>query len=431
MQTDSITQDEAASPELEEQVLELFRQCFSRSDIGLDDDFFRLGGDSMMATRLLARLGELCDADLQPDALFAYSSPGALAQAIGGIRPESGREGCACLMPLNRGGEGRPVFLVHGTSANPWVFRPLVNHARLKRPVFGMRAPDLDWDRDVLSIPEMASLYAAEIRLVQRRGPYSIAGYSFGGNLAFEIANRLVRDGQEVRDLVLFDAPGPLSILGRISSGARIMDAVRRRLCRLGPLGSAILDRFGFDSPMRRVFLCFGTGPLTDDELRRVARIAFPQAARRLRLEELPFEEVCDAIVAQLRLIVATNSILEYLVRRAPAERASVLVKAHKVWAKNHWLALQHRPKDVYPGKIIIYAARDNAGVLRWQKHSAKPLDVRWVPIGREVHEDFLEEEWVGLFATDFRELLGSGLHSDRPVSIRPIERGRSNRFAL
>ena len=391
------------SGEAEQQVIELFRRCFSRDDIAPEDDFFALGGDSLLATRLLTRLGEKCRADLPPDALFRYPTPRALARSITGSPQSAGTERSASLVPLNRGGSGLPVYLVHPTSANPWVYRPLVEQAQFSRPVFGTRAPDLDWDRDVLTMNEMVQHYATEIRRLQRRGPYALAGYSFGGNLAFEIANRLISDGQEVQHLVLFDTAGPLTAWGRMTSRERILTAIRRRLCQAGRPGALALDALGFKSAMRRVFLCFGAGPLTAHELRMIIRVSFPTYAKQHELRQMTFEELCNAIVGQFKPKLSSTA-WEYLIRRAPSEDAVVLVKAHKVWAKNHWLWLRHRPKAVFPGTIIIYAAEGNPDVMRWQKFSSRLLDVRRVAVAREDHTSFLDPENVSLFAAKLKD---------------------------
>ena len=129
-------------------------------------------------------------------------------------------EGSQTLVRLNSHSAGLPVFFYHPIGGNPMVFRPLVQALELTRPAYGARAPELDWKQDVLNFREMTNYYFTELRRAQPNGPYSIVGYSFGVYLAFELASRLVADGQEVRHLVLLDA-APDSLSRRLCAGLR------------------------------------------------------------------------------------------------------------------------------------------------------------------------------------------------------------------
>lgn len=388
-------------PDIELGVLELFRRCLGRDDVLPGDDFFALGGDSLQALQILTRAQELFGIELPPDTLFRHPTPRALAGLLG--KPDAVQPAAASSLVTLSPGDGLPIYLVHPTSGNPWVFRALVQRAGFARPVMGTRAPDLDWDRDVMTLEELALHYAGEIRRVQRRGPYSLAGYSFGGNLAFEIASRLARDGQEVRHLVMLDADGPHTLWSRLRAGEQNLNTLRRLLCRTGRLGAALLDAAGFTSPMRRAFLCFESGPLDDRELRRILTVAFGRGAPA-PVPAASTRELCEAIVARFKPVI-TSAAWEYLARRAPGDDPLVLVKAHKVWAKNEHLARHHRPSRIFPGTMTVFACAGNRAVLRWQRRVARPLDVRWLAVPPEDHTSLLEEQHVGAYAQAFRRV--------------------------
>src|SRR5262245_8121918 len=158
MQVDQIDAHADTASEREQQILDLFRSCLACDDVSLDDDFFALGGDSLAATRIVARLYELFGVDFQQDVLFRHSTPRELAQAVdghalGGAALDSHLP--ASLVPLNDAPSGVPVYFIHDTSANVWAFKPLVEQADLQRPAYALRAPDLDWERDVLAPHEL------------------------------------------------------------------------------------------------------------------------------------------------------------------------------------------------------------------------------------------------------------------------------------
>lgn len=385
----------SGATEREQQVLELFRRTLSRDDIGLDDDFFELGGDSFAATRIVARLYDLWGADFQQDVLFRCPTPRELAQAVAGDTVDLSLS--ASLVPLNDVLSGDPIYLVHDASANPWVFRPLVEHAALSRPAYALRPPDLDWDRDVLTLPQLVQHYATEIRRVQRRGPYSIAGYGLGGTLAFEIATRLAADGQQVRHLVMIDTPAPTSWWS--SAPARAANAILRGICRLGRIGAAVLDVAGV-LPARRALFCFGAGPLTPSELRSVLTVACRVRPER---RELTFAELCCAAEARLGHMSMAGESGAPDLSGARAD-AVTPVRAYKIWAKNQWLAGRHRIRTVFPGTLTIFASDSDRTVARWRRFVSQPIDVRRVPIDPRAPARplLLNPATAALFATDF-----------------------------
>src|SRR5262249_46257029 len=147
-----------------------------------------------------------------------------------------------CLVGLQRGGPKRPLFLVHPVFGDVQFYRHLARALDPERPVYGFQASGLDGAGEPLAqIEVMATLYCTAVRAVQPRRPYPLAGSSMGGVLAYEMAQQLGAEGEEVPllgliDSWLFDAAVPpverveaeLAILAYLSGGADGTEALRR-----------------------------------------------------------------------------------------------------------------------------------------------------------------------------------------------------------
>ncbi|MGD2114936.1 MAG: thioesterase domain-containing protein, partial [Acidobacteriota bacterium] len=208
--------------------------------LGAGDDFFGLGGHSLLVSRLLVRVRERLGVELALAEIFRNSTLEGLARQVearqvearqaearqvelGGAAP-AGRPATLprCLMAIRTGGAAPPLFLVHPASGSPLCFVDLALRLGEERPVFGFQSPLLEGDRwRPRSLGEMAVRYVDEMRAVRPAGPYLLGGWSFGCAVAYEMARLLERDGQEVGLLFLLDA-GPEVPAGRAgASGPR------------------------------------------------------------------------------------------------------------------------------------------------------------------------------------------------------------------
>jgi thioesterase domain-containing protein len=149
------------------------------------------------------------------------------------------------LVPIQPGGSKPPFFCVHGGGGNVLIYRELARHLGADYPFFGLQARGLDGNDDCLTtIEAMAESYLRELRELQPEGPYYLGGFCMGGQVAFEMAQRLVRDGQPVNLLFLIDthnfngAPAPLTAMeqagpvGRKSRIARVAEQFKIALRR-------------------------------------------------------------------------------------------------------------------------------------------------------------------------------------------------------
>jgi thioesterase domain-containing protein len=110
------------------------------------------------------------------------------------------------LVPIQPGSLKPPVFCIHGAGGNVLIYRDLARHLGADQPVYGLQSQGLNGKQPFLtSIEDMASHYLAEIQAVQPEGPYMVGGYCMGGTVAFEIAQQLVAQGQQVALLFMLE----------------------------------------------------------------------------------------------------------------------------------------------------------------------------------------------------------------------------------
>jgi thioesterase domain-containing protein len=114
------------------------------------------------------------------------------------------------LVPLRSLGARPLLFCLPGVGdANAYDFRELVDALPKDQPVYGFRWPAMDGTTDLFSVEELAELYLADIRRIQKAGPFYLCGQSLGGLIAYEIATLLVSSGERIGLLALFDADNP------------------------------------------------------------------------------------------------------------------------------------------------------------------------------------------------------------------------------
>ena len=186
----------------EERLQVIWERLLNLSPIEADDNFFDLGGHSLLAFRLFSEIRELTGRDYPLATLLYAPTIAELAAILREERPIAFR----CLVPVKPGGTEPPLFIVHGLYGNVLDLRRLAGLLETQRPVYALQARGL-----VAGLPahrrveDMARDYIEEIRTVQPHGPYALAGHSFGGLVAFEMARRLVAQGDIVEHVLLFD----------------------------------------------------------------------------------------------------------------------------------------------------------------------------------------------------------------------------------
>ncbi|MET9173280.1 amino acid adenylation domain-containing protein [Streptomyces misionensis] len=191
----------------EELVCALFAETLGVPEVGIDDDFFTLGGNSLLAAGLVSRLRKVLGIELGIQALFLAPTVAGLVAAAGEDGGPDADNGLDVLVPLRRNGTLPPVFCVHAAGGLSWRYAGLLRHLPPGHPVYGLQARAFsEPGHRPASVEEMAADYVERIRGVQPSGPYHLVGWSFGGLIAHAAAVLLEAAGEEVALVAVLDS---------------------------------------------------------------------------------------------------------------------------------------------------------------------------------------------------------------------------------
>ncbi|QLY31768.1 amino acid adenylation domain-containing protein [Nocardia huaxiensis] len=199
--------------DLERTVARIFAETLGKAQIGADDDFFTLGGNSLLATQVASRLRTVTGVEVRVAWFFTAPTVAALsAQILTVLEGEHAYDtdsdaGLQVLLPIRATGTRIPIFCAPPMAGMSWTYAGLARFLPEDQPIYGLQSPAMtEPDYDPSSITEVARRYVAEMRAVQPEGPYRVLGYSLGGILAYAIATELQSDGQEVDLVAILDS---------------------------------------------------------------------------------------------------------------------------------------------------------------------------------------------------------------------------------
>lgn len=184
-------------------VAEVWQTVLHCAPPGRQADFFAMGGHSLLAVQVIARLRDKLGVRAAPRDLFAAPT---LCDFAACLEERGALKAAPGLVAIRRGGTCSPLFLIHPGEGEIGYVRTLAAKLPLDRPVYGIAAKGLqDGETPCESVKEMAAAYLAEIRSVQEAGPFWLGGWSAGGTIAYEMAAQLRSNGEDVALLALID----------------------------------------------------------------------------------------------------------------------------------------------------------------------------------------------------------------------------------
>jgi len=191
----------APTTELEKAITKIWSANIGIKNIGVNDDFFNLGGNSLLAAKTMMQIEKITGERIPLAAIFKNPTIRQLANVI--ENPiQSPYKSLVEIKP----GSKYPLYIVHGIGLNVLNFRSMVMKLDADQPVYGLQSLGLtDSSQPSDDMGAIAAAYNQEIMTHNPDGPYLIAGYSFGGYIAYEMVRQLLEKGKEVAVLMMFD----------------------------------------------------------------------------------------------------------------------------------------------------------------------------------------------------------------------------------
>jgi amino acid adenylation domain-containing protein len=224
----------------------LWGQVLGLGQVGRYDNFFELGGHSLLATQLVARIRHTFKVDLSLRRLFERPTLMAVADFIDHPHEQTGKGQVGLpvgnkpaantvpspissqfpphLITLQPEGVRRPLFLIHPLAGVVFPYYELALQLGSDQPVYGLQSIGIAGEASpLIRIEAMAEHYLAAIRQVQPEGPYQLAGWSFGGTIALEMAQQLQESGESVAFLGIIDSRLYSTRFARFWHGSRVL----------------------------------------------------------------------------------------------------------------------------------------------------------------------------------------------------------------
>ncbi|MFC4530457.1 non-ribosomal peptide synthetase [Sphaerisporangium dianthi] len=205
----------APRDEDEARLLAIWQDTLRTRPLGVTDDFFEAGGNSLLAVRLIAQIRKRTGHNLPLASLFTDGTIEAMARLLradagAGRDRRDGAAGDPITVPIQPLGARRPFFCVHAGGGTALGYRDLSRHLGADQPFHAMQSLGLDGVQEPLpTLAEMARRYVERMRRIQPEGPYLIGGWCLGGIIAYEMTRVLRAQGQRTGLLVLIDSESP------------------------------------------------------------------------------------------------------------------------------------------------------------------------------------------------------------------------------
>jgi len=195
--------------DIEQQLLVLWQNILKQQHISIDDDFYDIGGHSLLAVQLLANINQQFSLTLDNQFTLSHTTIIDMATTIadGDFTQEN-----SMMIPLNKGNnEHRPLFLMHPIGGTVYCYMAMLKSLDKQLPVYAFQSPGIDdADEAEVDIEAIAAKYVEQILNTQGEGPYRLGGWCFGGVIAYEAASQLLALGKTVESIYVFDTRAPI-----------------------------------------------------------------------------------------------------------------------------------------------------------------------------------------------------------------------------
>jgi len=211
-------QDSPYNNPLEKEILKIWQNILGIDTITNSDDFYELGGHSFALLRVLASIEKKFNIKTNFKSFQKLRTPKEFLKelmelGVGVTELSIRKVEESCLVNIRSAGRYTPLFCFHPIDGTTLCYMPLEKHLTVDCPIYGLQ--DLGLEKATLpynSLEEIASDYIKAMQRVQKQGPYTLCGFSFGGVLAVEIARQLGNKGEQLNPLILFDAWAKLPV---------------------------------------------------------------------------------------------------------------------------------------------------------------------------------------------------------------------------
>lgn len=226
----------------EKTLLGIWKAIVDQEEIGIEDDFFEAGLDSLQAIQLISQIEDKFKITIQPTELFQKTT----IKELGEYLDQENRaktEPLHTIVKIKTRGTKRPFFCVTAGYGDILTLKGLSDLMGDDQPFYGLQPLDKDSASDELdsqlNIRDLAAEYISDIRAIQPEGPYNLGGYSAGGILAFEMAQQLLASGEKVGPIIMLGVPFTRTFLGH-SIHRFLTKAIPKLLPETGKTGSDI-----------------------------------------------------------------------------------------------------------------------------------------------------------------------------------------------
>ncbi|MBN3924182.1 non-ribosomal peptide synthetase [Nostoc sp. NMS4] len=206
----------------ESTLAKIWAEVLNIERVGIYDNFFDLGGDSLLTVRLMKQIHKHFERELPLSSLFLNPTIESLSTALSS---KADSLPWSPLVPIQPAGSSPPFFCIHPIFGVVFPYYELAQNLGKNQPFYGLQPIGLDGKSSPLTrIEDMATHYIEALRRVQPKGPYFLGGWSFGGWVAFEMAQQLQKSGEEVALLALLDTLAPIpGNIPSLGSGFKFM----------------------------------------------------------------------------------------------------------------------------------------------------------------------------------------------------------------